>query len=137
MWLLFTTAGSLLADVKSYITQWDERQRLIAAADRWQHPVHSFWPLAWARTLERLTHAGTLISAWLRSRLLRWHTHALQECPFCHIPMEYSDIAHLRSCPQFFGARRRAQSSVLAPLKSLLGASMVEWRPDTLVDKPG
>ena len=126
MWLLFTTAGSLLADVKSYITQRDERGRLIAAAGRWQHPVQLFRPLAWARTLKLLTHVGTLVSAWLRLRLLRWHAHTLQECPFCHIPMEYSDIVHLRSCPQFFSARRRARDSVLTPLKSLLGASTVE-----------
>ena len=36
-----------------------------------------------------------------------------------------------------FGARRLTQLSVLAPLKSLLGASTAEWRTDTLVEEPG
>jgi len=87
-----------------------------------------FCSLAWKRTLKCLSPAGVILSARLRVRLLRWHAHALHECPFCKTALEYEDATHLAVCPQFYGARRQAHSAVVACVNSLFTTPKVKWR---------
>jgi len=105
----------------------DDRLRTTASADGWFYPMDSFCSLTWRRTLKALSPKAIILSAQMPLRLLRWHAHALHECPFCHTHLTHEDSAHLASCPQYYGARRRVRPLLQSCVTSFVVSSTVAW----------